>query len=262
VNIPVPFQTVGSSKTRSRPHLPISRLRALSSFFSAHTLNFNRYRILLSLISVVIIISFVTEASAQRQEVFGLPWLKKKKRSGPKRHWSRSSEFVPSYQLPWQKKSKYNPKDFVDQEDLREAEEAESYIVKRTMNRTYEDMDYAVIDVLDKFTSKTKRIKAKVGEAVKFGWISILPRAAKKTPPNEEPEVAVFLDVVSEQPKKEPQKIFSGYMYASSPSVSKLEHPLYDIQVYDAINEAKKVETAVDDGTTKEDDSSKPAATV
>ena len=172
---------------------------------------------------------------ANEKEIFGLPWLKEKKEKAPPTEWTSSEEFAPSFQLPWQDDSADDP-NYVRQEDknnifLRE----EKSLTNHVIHRTYQDYQVVVLNVLDKLTSKSKSLSIKVGETRKFGWIYILPRIVKKTLPNQELEIVVYLDIVSKQPKKETKKIFSGYMFASTPSVSKLEHPYYDISVADAL---------------------------
>lgn len=115
------------------------------------------------------------------------------------------------------------------------------FLVDRTLDRNYIDKQYARFKVLDKVTAKISTVDAKVGEKVKFGWIDINVKAAKKTPPEEEPEVAAFLEVTADKFKtkdiEDREKVFTGFIFASSPSISGLEHPRYDIRLFDALNE-------------------------
>jgi hypothetical protein len=65
----------------------------------------------------------------------------------------------------------------------------------------------------------------------------VVVRACRETPPTEPPESAAFL-VIRELPpvsevERAPVDLFSGWMFASSPAVSALEHPVYDIWVVD-----------------------------
>jgi hypothetical protein len=58
-------------------------------------------------------------------------------------------------------------------------------------------------------------------------------RACDKRPPEETPESAAFLQVVEQKPGEQPVTRFSGWMFASSPALSAMEHPVYDLWVLD-----------------------------
>ena len=58
-------------------------------------------------------------------------------------------------------------------------------------------------------------------------------RACKKRPPEETPETFVFLEIVDLRPDSSPVRVFTGWMIASSPALSGLEHPTYDVWVID-----------------------------
>ena len=100
-------------------------------------------------------------------------------------------------------------------------------------------MDEAVLQGLDKITARVSTIKVAVGETVKFGSLQITLRACDKRPPEEQPESAAFLQVVEQKPG-ETQAVtrFSGWMFASSPALSAMEHPVYDLWVLDCASSA------------------------
>jgi hypothetical protein len=100
-------------------------------------------------------------------------------------------------------------------------------------------MDEAVLQGLDKITARVSTIKVAVGETVKFGSLQITLRACDKRPPEEQPESAAFLQVVEQKPG-ETQAVtrFSGWMFASSPALSAMEHPVYDLWVLDCDSSA------------------------
>ena len=54
-----------------------------------------------------------------------------------------------------------------------------------------------------------------------------------KRPPEEPPETAAFLEIFETKPEQETQKIFSGWMFALSPGLNPLEHPVYDVWLKD-----------------------------
>ncbi len=96
-----------------------------------------------------------------------------------------------------------------------------------------EAMDAALLQGLDKVTARISTIEAPVGQPVRFGSLEIVARHCDKTPPEERPEAAAFLQI-SEIKQGEPAEVlFSGWMFASSPALSSLEHPIYDIVVVD-----------------------------
>jgi hypothetical protein len=97
-------------------------------------------------------------------------------------------------------------------------------------------MQEAVLQGLDKITARISTIKVAVGETVNFGSLQITLRACDKKPPEETPESAAFLQVVEQKPGEQPVTRFSGWMYASSPAVSAMDHPVYDLWVLDCEN--------------------------
>ncbi|HVJ40696.1 MAG TPA: DUF2155 domain-containing protein [Dongiaceae bacterium] len=97
-------------------------------------------------------------------------------------------------------------------------------------------MNEVVLQGLDKITARVSRITVPVGSTVTFGSLQITARACDKHPPEETPESAAFLQIVEVKPGEAPVGRFSGWMFASSPALSAMEHPVYDIWVLDCIN--------------------------
>ena len=97
-------------------------------------------------------------------------------------------------------------------------------------------MDTVVLQGLDKITARVSTIKVPVGQTVNFGALQITARACDKHPPEEAPEAAAFLEVVEVEPDEKPVERFKGWMFASSPALSALEHPVYDLVVLDCVN--------------------------
>lgn len=96
----------------------------------------------------------------------------------------------------------------------------------------------AQLQGLNKITARISTFEAPVDETVTFGSLEITARTCRKTRPEEEPESVAFLEI-EEVPVNSPrQEVFSGWMYASSPAVSALEHPVYDVWVEDCLTEA------------------------
>lgn len=97
-------------------------------------------------------------------------------------------------------------------------------------------MEEAVLQGLDKITARISTIEVAVGETVSFGSLQITVQACDKRPPEETPESAAFLQVVEQKPGEQPVTRFSGWMFASSPALSAMEHPVYDLWVLDCEN--------------------------
>ncbi len=89
----------------------------------------------------------------------------------------------------------------------------------------------ASLQGLDKATARISNFTAPVGKPVRFGSLSITVRTCRTNPPEDRPESAAFLQI-SELRRGMPEKqLFSGWMFASSPALSALDHPVYDIEL-------------------------------
>ncbi len=91
----------------------------------------------------------------------------------------------------------------------------------------------AVLQGLDKITGHVRTIEAKIDQSVRFGTLDILVRTCRKRPPEEPPESAAYLQITETKPGEPSKSLFSGWMFASSPAVSALEDPVYDVWVID-----------------------------
>jgi len=86
---------------------------------------------------------------------------------------------------------------------------------------------------LDKTTARVSQFDAPVGQEVHFGTLSILVRTCRRNPPEEPPENAAFLEIFESRPGEAKEKLFGGWMFSSSPALSALEHPVYDVNLLD-----------------------------
>ena len=89
----------------------------------------------------------------------------------------------------------------------------------------------AVLQGLDKITARVSRFEAPVGREVRFGTLSIVVRDCRKSAPEEQPENAAFVQIYENRPAEERTRLFSGWMFSSSPALSALEHPVYDVNL-------------------------------
>ncbi len=84
---------------------------------------------------------------------------------------------------------------------------------------------------LNKTTGRAIDISAPVGYPVSFGTLTITAFYCHTVPPEEPPETSAFLQVDDTPPNGKPNRIFSGWMFASSPALHPLEHAVYDVWV-------------------------------
>lgn len=96
-----------------------------------------------------------------------------------------------------------------------------------------EDGRVAVLQGLDKITARISTFAAPVGRPVSFGTLRIVSRYCRKRPPEEPPETTAFLEVDEMRRDGPALRLFSGWMFASSPALAGLEHPVYDVWVVD-----------------------------
>lgn len=94
----------------------------------------------------------------------------------------------------------------------------------------------ALLQGLDKVTARISSVMAPIGKPVRFGTLEITIQRCVKHPPEEPPESAALLEIREVRPGEPPVAIFRGWMFASSPALSALEHPVYDIWVKDCLN--------------------------
>ncbi len=111
----------------------------------------------------------------------------------------------------------------------------------------------AVLQGLDKVTARISQVRAPIDVPTSFGTLEIVARTCRETPPTEPPESAAFLEIRELPPASDPdaptKELFSGWMFASSPAVSALEHPVYDVWVVDC--EEPIVPSADDQGVSE-----------
>lgn len=105
---------------------------------------------------------------------------------------------------------------------------------------TMENMPIVVLRTIDKLSARTHTFDLPVDKTVKFGnSLFIKARACRKSSPLSQPESAAFLQIWERRPKEdESHWIFSGWMFSSNPSLSAMDHPVYDVWVIECKNNA------------------------
>jgi len=96
----------------------------------------------------------------------------------------------------------------------------------------------AVIRGLDKITGHARDYNVTVGRSARIGSLEVIARACTKSAPEETPEVRIYVEVFDTPPVREGEEaerreIFHGWLFASSPGLSAVDHPTYDIWAVD-----------------------------
>jgi len=104
-----------------------------------------------------------------------------------------------------------------------------------------------VLRTLDKVTATTKDYTVQVGDVLEYGSLSIDAVHCEKRPPEEPPETYAFLKIKNTKldgkgADGDKETLFSGWMFASRPAVSALDHGVYDVWVIDCKVPAPKLE--------------------
>ena len=88
---------------------------------------------------------------------------------------------------------------------------------------------------LDKITARIKTFEIKVGIPKKFGILEIDLQKCVYSKPLDEPESIAFIKILDRSDKnsdtKEKSLIFEGWIFASSPALNAMEHPVYDVSL-------------------------------
>jgi hypothetical protein len=94
-------------------------------------------------------------------------------------------------------------------------------------------MDTAVLRALDKVTARVETLRVPVGVPVAFGRMEILVKSCYARPPEETPESSALLEINKIGGKRHDTKtkVFDGWMFASSPDLSAMDDPVYDVWV-------------------------------
>ena len=93
------------------------------------------------------------------------------------------------------------------------------------------DGSVATMQALDKITARISTLTAPVNVPRQFGTLEVTVQRCAFHPPEETPENAAFVIIqdLGYDKTAAPAEVFSGWMFSSSPAISSLEHPVYDI---------------------------------
>jgi hypothetical protein len=102
----------------------------------------------------------------------------------------------------------------------------------------------AVFAGLDKITGRIISFDAAIGETVQFGALRVTARVCYTRPPTEATNTDAFVQVDEVTLQGEVKRIFSGWMFAASPGLHAVEHPIYDVWLTDCASPIKIAEPA------------------
>jgi hypothetical protein len=114
----------------------------------------------------------------------------------------------------------------------------------------------AVLDGLDKITGRIITFEVGINETVQFGTLQVTPRVCYSRPPTDPPRTDGFVQVDEIDENKHEKRIFSGWMFADSPGLNAVEHPIYDVWLIGCkggttvMHEAPQIEASAPDAGT------------
>lgn len=96
----------------------------------------------------------------------------------------------------------------------------------------------AVLRGLDKVTGHARDYTLTLGRPTRIGTLEVVARSCSKRAPEETPEVSIYVEVFDHPPAAEGEEaqrveLFHGWIFASSPGLNAIEHPVYDIWAVD-----------------------------
>ncbi|MBB3964100.1 DUF2155 domain-containing protein [Rhizobium metallidurans] len=95
------------------------------------------------------------------------------------------------------------------------------------------DNPVAVFSGLDKITGRITTFDVYVNETVQFGALQVTPKACYSRDQTEAQKIDGFVEVDEITLDRKIRRIFTGWMFADSPGLNAVEHPIYDVWLKD-----------------------------
>ena len=99
----------------------------------------------------------------------------------------------------------------------------------------------AVFSALDKVTATIQKLEVPINETVQFGALKVTPRVCYSRPPTEQPKTTSFVEVDEIELDGKEKRIFTGWMFAQSPGLNAVEHPVFDVWLTDCAKPSNAV---------------------
>ncbi len=110
----------------------------------------------------------------------------------------------------------------------------------------------AVFSGLDKITGRIIAFEVTIDETVQFGSLQLTPRVCYSRPNYENPQTDVFVEVDEIALNNETKRLFAGWMFAASPGLNAVEHPVYDLWLTDCKGGSEIIKTAPEEEEERE----------
>lgn len=99
----------------------------------------------------------------------------------------------------------------------------------------------AIFAALDKVTAKISRLEVPLNQTANFGSLQVTPRACYSRSPTEPPKTTGFVEVDETLLEEKHKRIFTGWMFAESPGINAVEHPVFDVWLTDCTSPQRTV---------------------
>lgn len=110
----------------------------------------------------------------------------------------------------------------------------------------------AVFAALDKVTARISKLEVPINQTVEFGSLKVTPRACYTRAPTEPPKTTTFVEVDDTDLDGSIKRIFNGWMFAESPGLNGVEHPVFDVWLTGCETGTKSAKA--DDGSAQKPD--------
>lgn len=118
----------------------------------------------------------------------------------------------------------------------------------------------AVFSALDKVTATIKKFEVPLNETIEYGALKVTPRVCYSRPPTEKPKTTTFVEVDEVQLDGQVKRIFAGWMFAESPGLNAVEHPVFDVWLTDCQKPASTIASKTTAGAPAVEGEEAPAA--
>jgi hypothetical protein len=133
--------------------------------------------------------------------------------------------------LPGQRQPRGGPQQPAPQQPAEAAPPNDEVVVEPPPQRIANPT--AAFSGLDKITGRITSFDVAINETVQFGALQVTPRVCYSRPPTETPNTDAFVEVDEVTLQGEIKRIFTGWMFAASPGLHAVEHPIYDVWLTD-----------------------------
>ena len=87
----------------------------------------------------------------------------------------------------------------------------------------------AAFSGIDKITGRITNFDVYIGETVQFGALQVTPKVCYSRDDSEAQKITSFVEVDEITLDRKIRRIFTGWMFADSPGLNAVEHPVYDV---------------------------------